>query len=230
MEQLGEQAVARVQIPLQQDHRCAGLVEASPERRQREAGPDVEDGSRATVEQPLHHVRGRAHARVFVVNLQRDGTAGDPAGCVDVGDRQLHPVEVRTILFGFVTRGRGNHLEGDGRHPRGRQGGGCGTRAGRRAGGGGRPGACRGEESQSKECLAHEGFTDTTPARAAWFSREVQSPVDSGRKCGNRITSRMDGTSASTIANRSTPKPSPPAGGIPCSRARMKSSSGGWAS
>ncbi len=48
------------------------------------------------------------------------------------------------------------------------------------------------------------------------------SPVPfSGRSCGNRITSRIVGEFVSSIASRSTPMPTPPAGGIPYDSARM---------
>ena len=43
----------------------------------------------------------------------------------------------------------------------------------------------------------------------------------SGLRCGKRITSRMEGESVSSMIRRSMPKPSPAAGGIPYSRARM---------
>ena len=42
----------------------------------------------------------------------------------------------------------------------------------------------------------------------------------SGRRCGKRITSRMEVTPASTITRRSTPRPIPPVGGRPYSSAR----------
>ncbi len=42
----------------------------------------------------------------------------------------------------------------------------------------------------------------------------------SGRRCGNRITSRIEPTPASTITSRSTPMPRPPVGGSPYSSAR----------
>ena len=47
----------------------------------------------------------------------------------------------------------------------------------------------------------------------------------SGRMCGNRITSRMLGASASSITKRSTPTPQPAVGGRPYSSARTKSAS-----
>ncbi len=43
----------------------------------------------------------------------------------------------------------------------------------------------------------------------------------SGLSSGKRMTSRMEGVSVRSIASRSTPRPSPPVGGMPCSRARM---------
>ena len=42
-----------------------------------------------------------------------------------------------------------------------------------------------------------------------------------GRISGNRITSRIDGLFVSSITRRSIPTPSPAAGGIPYSSARM---------
>ena len=44
---------------------------------------------------------------------------------------------------------------------------------------------------------------------------------DSGLRCGKRMTSRMEGESVSSMISRSMPRPSPAAGGIPYSRARM---------
>src|SRR5207302_9072297 len=49
--------------------------------------------------------------------------------------------------------------------------------------------------------------------------------LGSGRRVGNRITSRMLRASVNSIAKRSMPIPSPPVGGMPYSRARRKSSS-----
>jgi len=43
----------------------------------------------------------------------------------------------------------------------------------------------------------------------------------SGRMCGNRITSRIDGESVRNIASRSMPTPRPAVGGMPYSSARM---------
>ena len=51
------------------------------------------------------------------------------------------------------------------------------------------------------------------------------SPQPSLRSEGNRITSRMLGESVTSIISRSTPMPQPPVGGMPYSRARMKSAS-----
>jgi hypothetical protein len=45
----------------------------------------------------------------------------------------------------------------------------------------------------------------------------------SRRRAGKRITSRMLGLSVSSIISRSMPTPQPPVGGMPYSRARMKS-------
>src|SRR5262249_55786181 len=47
----------------------------------------------------------------------------------------------------------------------------------------------------------------------------------SGLNSGNRITSRIVVVLVSSITRRSMPTPSPPAGGMPCFSARMKSSS-----
>ena len=41
-----------------------------------------------------------------------------------------------------------------------------------------------------------------------------------GRISGNRITSRIDGLSVSSMTSRSMPMPSPPVGGMPYSSAR----------
>ena len=49
-------------------------------------------------------------------------------------------------------------------------------------------------------------------------------------RAGKSITSRMDVLSVKSIVIRSMPMPSPPVGGMPCSRARIQSSSIGWAS
>jgi len=43
----------------------------------------------------------------------------------------------------------------------------------------------------------------------------------SGRMCGKRITSRIDGLFVKSITSRSTPMPQPAVGGRPCSSARM---------
>jgi hypothetical protein len=43
----------------------------------------------------------------------------------------------------------------------------------------------------------------------------------SGRICGNRMTSRIDGESVKNITSRSIPTPRPAVGGIPYSNARM---------
>ena len=48
----------------------------------------------------------------------------------------------------------------------------------------------------------------------------VTSSSASGRRCGNRITSRIDVTPASNMTSRSTPRPMPPVGGKPYSSAR----------
>ena len=54
---------------------------------------------------------------------------------------------------------------------------------------------------------------DNSPGQAGHDER-------SGRRCGNRITSRMWLAPESTITTRSMPTPSPPVGGRPCSSAR----------
>src|SRR5262249_42072617 len=62
--------------------------------------------------------------------------------------------------------------------------------------------------------------------RLPGFHQVSDSPWRSCCRCsGNRITSRMLGEFVSSITSRSIPTPSPPAGGIPCSRADRKSSS-----
>ena len=55
-------------------------------------------------------------------------------------------------------------------------------------------------------------------------ARSAGMPVPiyaSGRMAGNRMTSRMDACPAITMMSRSIPRPTPPAGGMPYSRARM---------
>src|SRR2546427_2101673 len=42
----------------------------------------------------------------------------------------------------------------------------------------------------------------------------------SGRRCGKRITSRIEVAPVSSMTRRSMPMPSPAVGGIPCSSAR----------
>ncbi len=51
------------------------------------------------------------------------------------------------------------------------------------------------------------------------YRRRARQP--SGRRCGNRMTSRIDGLSVSNMTSRSTPMPQPAVGGRPCSSARM---------
>ena len=51
-------------------------------------------------------------------------------------------------------------------------------------------------------------------------TRVVTTVSASGRRCGNRITSRIDVTPASNMTSRSTPRPMPPVGGRPYSSAR----------
>ena len=49
---------------------------------------------------------------------------------------------------------------------------------------------------------------------------EFEWHVDFGRICGNRMTSRIDRLSVSSITRRSMPTPSPAVGGSPYSSAR----------
>lgn len=57
------------------------------------------------------------------------------------------------------------------------------------------------------------------------FSMDCCGAQACGRMCGNRITSRIDGELVSSITRRSMPMPSPAVGGMPYSRALMKSAS-----
>ena len=59
---------------------------------------------------------------------------------------------------------------------------------------------------------------DTGPGRYAAHSG-ARHP--SGLMAGKRMTSRIEGRSAITMSSRSIPTPTPPAGGIPYSSARM---------
>src|SRR5204862_3144344 len=63
------------------------------------------------------------------------------------------------------------------------------------------------------QLAAHAGHDDAHQLSPA-------SGRASGRSCGNRITSRIDVTPASSITSRSTPIPRPPHGGSPYSSAR----------
>jgi len=62
------------------------------------------------------------------------------------------------------------------------------------------------------------------PETGAAPSERLFSPAaivySSGRMCGKSSTSRIDGASANSITVRSTPNPSPAAGGMPYSSAR----------
>ena len=58
-----------------------------------------------------------------------------------------------------------------------------------------------------------------------WTSSRSSKPTYSGRTSGKRIVSRMPRAPVSNCRRRSIPKPIPPVGDIPCSRARRKSSS-----
>ncbi len=69
--------------------------------------------------------------------------------------------------------------------------------------------------------------------RSRWTTTRTTLPLGpglrplqrSGRSCGKRITSLMESAPRRIMARRSMPIPSPPAGGMPYSRARRKSSS-----
>src|SRR5262249_44355559 len=54
----------------------------------------------------------------------------------------------------------------------------------------------------------------------AGHERAHQLSPGSGRRCGKRMPSRIVVTPASSMTRRSTPRPSPPVGGNPYSRAR----------
>ncbi|OPZ22608.1 MAG: hypothetical protein BWZ10_00369 [candidate division BRC1 bacterium ADurb.BinA364] len=71
--------------------------------------------------------------------------------------------------------------------------------------------------------LVRAAFGDAGPkgAFAANPKRSAPHRLYSGRMCGNKITSRIDGESVSSIASRSMPIPRPLAGGMPYSSARM---------
>ncbi len=62
------------------------------------------------------------------------------------------------------------------------------------------------------------------PAHSSVTSLPRSRPP-SGRMCGNRITSRIEGEPVRIMARRSMPTPQPPVGGRPCPSARTKSSS-----
>jgi len=79
--------------------------------------------------------------------------------------------------------------------------------------------ACRGHRPQRHLCAG--GLEGTGLDRCA-AGRERQPSL---RNDGNRITSRMLGESVSSITSRSMPMPQPPVGGMPISRAWMKSAS-----
>src|SRR6185295_12168237 len=68
------------------------------------------------------------------------------------------------------------------------------------------------------ECEDAHG--DDDQERAAQCRRYARNQA-SGRMCGNRMTSRIDALSVSSMTSRSSPKPPPAVGGMPCSSARM---------
>ena len=67
-----------------------------------------------------------------------------------------------------------------------------------------------------KRTVRREDGGRPTPGEA----RPAAHPA-SGRSSGNSSTSRIDGCPQRLMTSRSTPRPSPPAGGIPCISARM---------
>ena len=71
------------------------------------------------------------------------------------------------------------------------------------------------------ERAAKPGGTQGCAARRSLGRARVTPRYASGLSCGNRITSRIDGLSVNSITRRSMPMPSPAAGGMPCSSARM---------
>jgi hypothetical protein len=79
------------------------------------------------------------------------------------------------------------------------------------------------------EARAPDALGDGMPQRlfchkarvVAGGSSPICRPAYSGRMCGNRMTSRIEGLSVSSMTSRSMPMPAPEAGGIPYSRARM---------
>ena len=62
-------------------------------------------------------------------------------------------------------------------------------------------------------------YRQTADARIEDADRDARRQ-DSGRMCGNSRTSRIDGEFVYSMTSRSTPKPSPAAGGMPYSSAR----------
>ena len=58
-------------------------------------------------------------------------------------------------------------------------------------------------------------------ARQQVAKRDEQLECHLGRISGNRMTSRIDGLLVSSMTSRSMPRPSPAAGGMPNSSARM---------
>src|SRR2546427_12232821 len=69
---------------------------------------------------------------------------------------------------------------------------------------------------------------ERAPAGAEGAEPDEQLPAHgapSGRRCGERITSRIEGAPVSSMSRRAMPLPSPPGGGIPCSGARRSAAS-----
>jgi hypothetical protein len=70
--------------------------------------------------------------------------------------------------------------------------------------------------------LTREGqpWADSERAERAQLTALFNQSV-SGRMCGKRMTSRIEGESVKNMTSRSIPTPSPAVGGIPYSSARM---------
>jgi hypothetical protein len=68
-------------------------------------------------------------------------------------------------------------------------------------------------ESRRGPCAARRGSAARRTTRGV-------SLACSGRMVGNRMTSRIDGWSVSSMTSRSMPMPTPPVGGMPYSSAR----------
>src|SRR5690606_17123918 len=88
--------------------------------------------------------------------------------------------------------------------------------------------AVRGGETVGEHLVEDRVLHPVRRAREGGTCRPWRA--QSGLSSGNSTTSRMLGTSASSIANLSMPRPRPPVGGMPYSNAAMKSSSSRWAS